>query len=236
MKPNIITISGPSAAGKSFLVDKIIEKFPNITEIIGLTTRPKREGEIDGKSGLFMTTVELEQLEEVGELMLIKEFFGNKYAWYKRDLVNAQGLRIVNISYKSIKELKEKGLNIFSIFIRPESEEKIKEMLKLRIVSKTEYEKRLKDYYESEQFLEKSKQDFDMVFKNCYDEKSLTDLLGFVEKTFIQEKRKNVDSEIDNKIASLLLEDTKLEHNIKLADELLLEYEQHNKEGKEYDR
>ena len=55
MKPNIITISGPSAAGKSFLVDKIIDKYPNITEIIGLTTRPKREGEINGKSGLLMT-------------------------------------------------------------------------------------------------------------------------------------------------------------------------------------
>ena len=236
MKPNIITISGPSAAGKSFLVDKIIDEFPNITEIIGLTTRPKRDGEIDGKSSFFMTTVELEQLEEAGELMLVKEFFGNKYAWYKRDLVNTQGLRIVNISYKSIKELKEKGLNIFSIFIRPESEEKIKEMLKLRIISKSEYEKRLKDYYESEQFLKKSRKDFDMVFKNCYDEKSSNDLLGFVEKTFIQEKKNNVDLEINKKIESLLLEDTKLEHNIKLATELLLEYKQHDKEGKEYDR
>ncbi len=232
MKPNIITISGPSAAGKSFLVDKIIEKYPNITEIIGLTTRPKRDGEIDGKSGLFLTMAELEQLEEAGELMLIKEFFGNKYAWYKRDLVNAQGLRIVNISYKSIKELKDNGLNIFSIFIRPESEEKIKEMLKLRAVSKTEYEKRLKDYYESELFLKKSKQDFDMIFKNCYDEKSLEDLLEFIGKTFIQEERDNVVSKFDKKIESLLLEDKKLDSSIKLTNELLLEYEQHDKEEK----
>ena len=48
MKPSIITISGPSAAGKSFLVDEIIQNFPNITEIIGLTTRPKRKDEVDG--------------------------------------------------------------------------------------------------------------------------------------------------------------------------------------------
>lgn len=43
MKPSIITISGPSAAGKSFLVDEIIQNFPNITEIIGLTQLDLRE-------------------------------------------------------------------------------------------------------------------------------------------------------------------------------------------------
>ena len=56
MKPSIIIISGPSAAGKTFLVDEIRQNFPNITEIIGLTTRPKRKNEKTrigtiGKSG-----------------------------------------------------------------------------------------------------------------------------------------------------------------------------------------
>ena len=42
MRPNIITISGPSAVGKSFFIERILSKFPNIKEIVGLTTRPKR--------------------------------------------------------------------------------------------------------------------------------------------------------------------------------------------------
>lgn len=197
-----------------------------------MTTRAKRQGEINGKSGHFITIAELEQLEKAGELMLIKEFFGNKYAWYKRDLVNTQGLRIINISYKSVEELKRNGLNIFSIFIRPESEEKIKEMLKLRTISEVEYEKRLKDYYESEQFLKDSKQDFDLIFTNCYDEKSLENLLTYIENTFICEEKKNDELEIDKKIEYLLLEDKKLEHQIQLANELLIEYEQHNEKEK----
>lgn len=232
MKPNIITVSGPSAVGKSFFIEKIIERFPNIEETLGLTTRAKRQGEINGKSGHFITIAELEQLEKAGELMLIREFFGNKYAWYKRDLVNAQGLRIINISYKSVEELKRNGLNIFSIFIRPESEEKIKEMLKLRTISEVEYEKRLKDYYESEQFLKDSKQHFDLIFTNCYDEKSLENLLTYIENTFICEEKKNDELEIDKKIEYLLLEDKKLEHQIQLANELLIEYEQHNEKEK----
>lgn len=231
MKPNIITISGPSAAGKSFLVDKILETFPSVTEIIGLTTRPKREGEIDGKSGFFITKVELEQLEEAGELMLIKEFFGNKYAWYKRDLVNTQGLRIMNISYKSIDELKENGLNIFSIFIRPESEERIKEMLKRRATSEQEYQKRLKDYYESERFLDESSHKFDLVFENFYDEKSLNRLLNFIENTFVKAEIGSINDQIE----SLLSEDKTLDHKLGIATELLMKYEQFDREGKQYD-
>ncbi len=187
MKPSIITISGPSAAGKSFLVDEIIQNFPNITEIIGLTTRPKRKDEVDGKSGHFMTKLELEQLEKAGELTLVKEFFGNKYAWYKRDLVNTEGLRIINISYKSIEELKRNGLNIFSIFVRPKSEEQLKEVLRLRTTSRVEYEKRLRDYYESEQFLKTSKQNFDLLFTNCYDKESSRRLLNYIRNTFIRD-------------------------------------------------
>lgn len=186
MKPSIITISGPSAAGKTFLVDEIRQNFPNITEIIGLTTRPKRKNEVDGKSGHFMTKQELEQLEKAGELILVKEFFGNKYAWYKRDLVNTEGLRIINISYKSIEELKRNGLNIFSIFVRPSSEEQLKEVLRLRTTSKVEYEKRLRDYYESEQFLKTSKQNFDLLFTNYYDRESSRRLLNYIRNTFIR--------------------------------------------------
>ena len=129
MERNIITISGPSAVGKSFFVDSIKDNFPNIREIVGLTTRPIREGEINGKSGIFMTIPEMNELEANNKLVLVKEFFGNKYAWYKDDLTNSDEYRIVNISYNSIQELLDMKLNIYSIFIKPGSEEKLKELL-----------------------------------------------------------------------------------------------------------
>lgn len=130
MEKNIITISGPSAVGKSFLIDTIKDIFSIIREIVGLTTRPIRDGEINGKSGIFMTIPEMNELEANNELVLIKEFFCNKYAWYKDDLTNSDEYRIVNISYKSIQELLDMNLNIYSIFIKPWSEEKLKELLK----------------------------------------------------------------------------------------------------------
>ena len=110
MESKIITVSGTSGAGKTHLVGKIIERFPNITEIAGITTRPKREGEIDGQSSYFITLEKFKELENDEKLMLIKEFFDNKYAWLKSDLTQREDLRIMNISYKSIKELRTNNI------------------------------------------------------------------------------------------------------------------------------
>ena len=93
----IITVSGTSGAGKTFFVEKIVERYPQIREIAGITTRPMREGEIQGKSSHFITLEEFKQLQKSDQLMLIKEFFGNQYAWLKQDLTNGDELRIMNI-------------------------------------------------------------------------------------------------------------------------------------------
>ena len=138
----------------------------------------------------------------------------------------------MNISYKSIRELRDNGLNIFSIFIRPESENEIKKMLKLRKLSDEEYTKRLKDYYDSELFLEKSKQDFDMIFKNSYDNESLEEFCEFIKNEFIKEEKDSTDFQFEQSIEKLLLEDRKLENDIIIARELSI-YEKREKNDKE---
>lgn len=191
MENNIITISGPSAVGKSFFVDSIKEKFPNIREIVGLTTRPIREGEINGKSGIFMTIPEMNELEANNKLVLVKEFFGNKYAWYKDDLTNSDEYRIVNISYNSIQELLDMKLNIYSIFIKPGSEEKLKELLKNRSLTEEEFEKRITGYYESMDFLNRSRNLFNLVFTNNYDNSSKEKMLSIFQGILSEDNTNN---------------------------------------------
>ena len=218
MESKVISVSGTSGAGKTFLVDKIIRQYPSITEIAGITTRPMRPGEVQGQSSHFITLDEFRQLEEDDELMLVKEFFGNKYAWFKRDLINENGVRIMNISYKSIAELKRNKLNLFSIFIRPESEDKLKEMLRKRIVSDEEYAKRLKDYYESERFLRESPQDFDLVFTNHYDERSEQELISIISQML------NIDApdtDSARAVMELLAEDARLTRQSEVSSQLI---------------
>ena len=191
MERNIITISGPSAVGKSYFVDSIKDNFPNIREIIGLTTRPIREGEINGKSGIFMTIPEMNELEANNKLVLVKEFFGNKYAWYKDDLTNSDEYRIVNISYNSIQELLDMKLNIYSIFIKPGSEEKLKELLKNRSLTEEEFEKRITGYYESMDFLNRSQNLFNLVFTNNYDNSSKEKMLSIFQGILSEDNTNN---------------------------------------------
>lgn len=189
MGKKLITISGCSAAGKSFFVENIIKTFPDFREVLGLTTRSIRKGEINGKSGIFITLEKMEQLEQSGQLTLVKEFFGNKYAWYKKDLINSDENRIVNISYRSVDELIKKGLNIYSIFVRPCTEEKMKNLLLLRGLSEEEYQKRMKDYYESEKFIENNGDKFNLVFNNYYNNDSLISMLKIIEQVLLNDNK-----------------------------------------------
>ena len=222
MHEKIITISGTSGAGKSFLTDKIVQTFPGITEIAGITTRPMREGEIQGKSSHFITLDEFKKLEDQEQLMLVKEFFGNKYAWFKSDLINDGKFKIMNISYKSIQELKENGLDLFSIFVRPSSEEQLKTILKGRKSSQSEYEKRIKDYYESEAFLSKSKELFNYIFTNAYNDNSTYEFLSCFADQFIL-NRQLADQDIEERIANLLRANMSIENEISLAKRIISE-------------
>jgi len=66
-KPMIFIVSAPSGAGKTTLCDKLQAEFKSLHYAITATTRPAREGEIDGKSYYFMTPEEFEgKLKEDG--------------------------------------------------------------------------------------------------------------------------------------------------------------------------
>lgn len=222
MPEKIITISGTSGAGKSFLTDKILHTFPGITEIAGITTRSMRKGEIQGKSSHFITLEQFNTLERQNQLILIKEFFGNRYAWFKSDLINDEKVKIMNISYKSIRELKQNGIELFSIFVKPGSEEQLRERLEKRKMPQAEYEKRIQDYYESEEFLSQSQNLFNYIFVNNYDEKSTYEFLSNFADQFILNKTLD-DQSLERSIAQLLQMNNDIDHKIIDAESIIRE-------------
>lgn len=58
MKTKVIALIGEAGAGKDYLLKQAIWRYPELHEIISCTTRPKREGEIDGENYYFMTDEE----------------------------------------------------------------------------------------------------------------------------------------------------------------------------------
>lgn len=54
-KYKIIALIGESGSGKDTLLKRVLEECPNLHEIVSCTTRPPREGEINGKNYFFLT-------------------------------------------------------------------------------------------------------------------------------------------------------------------------------------
>lgn len=78
----LVIISGPSGAGKSTVVRELLScgALP-LRMSVSATTRPPREGEIDGVHYHFLTHEEFAQQREAGAFLECKEVFG-RGDWY----------------------------------------------------------------------------------------------------------------------------------------------------------
>ena len=65
----LILFSGPSGVGKDTLLDILIRKNPNFQKSISITTRERREGEVDGVDYYFITPDDFEAMLDCGEVL-----------------------------------------------------------------------------------------------------------------------------------------------------------------------
>jgi len=123
-KGRVIIISAPAGTGKTTLVHKLIEEFPNyVTQSISCTTRPPRKGEIDGKDYVFLTETAFEKRKVSGEFLEYATVFGFQYGTLKEVVEKhcADGkYMILVIDTQGALELKKKIKALF-IFIKPPS-------------------------------------------------------------------------------------------------------------------
>lgn len=76
MRKVIIMLMGRSGSGKSYLEKKLLEKYPDeFHKVISTTTRPPREGEINGVDYTFVSEEVFDELD----MVQTTHFHGNKY-------------------------------------------------------------------------------------------------------------------------------------------------------------
>ena len=73
-KYRIIAICGKSASGKDTLLQRMIKQHPEMHEIVSCTTRPPREGEVDGKNYFFLSQSDFVHKDTIGEMLEVSEF------------------------------------------------------------------------------------------------------------------------------------------------------------------
>ncbi|CUS77736.1 guanylate kinase [Candidatus Kryptonium thompsonii] len=163
----LIVVSAPSGSGKTTIAKKILEKFPFMKFSVSATTRPKRNGEVDGKDYFFLSREEFEKKIQNGELLEWEEIYGNYYGTLKSVVESALkngDILVFDVDVNGAISIKEKfPEDSVLIFIKPPNMETLKERLKRR---KTESEEQIKRRLERVPMeLEKAKY-FDYIFIN----------------------------------------------------------------------
>ena len=70
----IFYLMGKSASGKDTIYKNVNEQMPELKTIVIYTTRPIREGELNGREYHFVDDDKLKELQEAGKVIELREY------------------------------------------------------------------------------------------------------------------------------------------------------------------
>ena len=121
----VLVISSPSGAGKTTICKNIVEKVDNVSLSVSVTTRKKRNGEIEGKDYFFKTNEEFIPMINNNEFIESAKVFGNFYGTLKAEVLQKieDGIDVlVDIDWQGTRQIeKHMPEDIVKIFILPPS-------------------------------------------------------------------------------------------------------------------
>jgi guanylate kinase len=131
----LYTVVAPSGAGKTSLVNALLEVELQLRLSISTTTRPARPGEVSGREYFFVSRGEFEQRIARGEFLEHAEVYGNLYGTSKRwiDDTRAAGKDVVlEIDWQGARSVRALFPDMTYIYILPPSFEVLRERLVAR--------------------------------------------------------------------------------------------------------
>ena len=134
----IIIISGPSGSGKTTLHKKLLEsnRFKGqLVKSISATTRPRREGERNGRDYLFLTTKQFEHKIKAGHFLEWQKVFDFYYGTPKKNiktLLKEGKSVLLCIDVKGAAVIRRDFPEVVSIFIQAPSFAVLKKRLLTR--------------------------------------------------------------------------------------------------------
>ncbi len=120
----LFIVSAPSGAGKTTLVERLVEQVPRLRMSRSYTSRAAREGEMDGVDYNFVTRARFESMIDAGEFLEYAEVFGNLYGTCASDTERllAEGCDVVLvIDVQGARKVRQRGVNATTVFVMPPS-------------------------------------------------------------------------------------------------------------------
>ena len=143
MKGKFVIVTGPSASGKTRLVDFLVWQVPDSAKLVTVTTRLPRPGEKDGVDYFFTDRPIFEKRMAEGEFFEYAEVYGNLYGSSRKVLESFRerfSFVFAVIDVQGARTLKNAVTEAFAIFLRPENFADITRRLKVERRDMTERE------------------------------------------------------------------------------------------------
>lgn len=131
----LFTVSAPSGAGKTSLVNALLARDNLVKVSISHTTRPIRPGEVDGRDYHFAEQSAFERMIAAEEFLEYAQVFENYYGTSKiwvEDTLRSGVDVILEIDWQGARQVRELMPEAQSIFILPPSQEALRERLQSR--------------------------------------------------------------------------------------------------------
>ena len=180
MTGTLYIVAAPSGAGKSSLVNALLERERDIVLSISHTTRPPRPGDVDGEHYHFVNRGVFERLVADGAFLEHAEVFGNLYGTSRSAVepMLAQGRDVLlEIDWQGARQVRKVMPDCVSIFILPPSREELERRLRTRAAdSAVTIARRLAESVEEIAHVD----DFDYVVVNDQFADALGDLRAIV--------------------------------------------------------
>ncbi|MBV8740343.1 MAG: guanylate kinase [Sinobacteraceae bacterium] len=138
---SLFVIAAPSGAGKTSLVQALLQRKPELHVSISYTTRLRRPNEQDGREYHFISLGDFWALEKQGQFLEYAQVFDNFYGTGRRPVESelARGHHVVlEIDWQGARQVRKAMPECVTIFVLPPSRQALEQRLRTRATDSEE--------------------------------------------------------------------------------------------------
>ena len=132
----MLVLSSPSGAGKTSISRALLERDPKLSLSISATTRPQRQGEVDGTHYHFVTAEAFDAMVAEDALLEHAQVFGHAYGTPRAPVERALSAGcdvLFDVDWQGTQQLRERARDdLVSVFVLPPSTEELERRLRAR--------------------------------------------------------------------------------------------------------